>query len=226
MRTIAKLSLIPLGLFAVACGGKDDRRPAEGLSDDLRSDLALAAAAGVELASSAQTFDRARVVSAIERPPGGTPRRATAPRKSPGRRPTPSPTPTVAAEPEVVAEAEQVTPQEAAAEEVVVAEPTPSVIAEAPAPAPMPEPPAVPRPAPPVPVSYPGNGGAGSGDDRGDLGGIGPVIGTVIGVVIRGGGVGVDRCEIHHPRARGRPGVMIAINERFPARGRPTFPRY
>jgi hypothetical protein len=74
-----------------------------------------------------------------------------------------------------------------------------------------------------------GIGTGGVGDDGagdGGAGDAGRVIGTVIGVVIRGGSIGDDdHCEIH-PRRRGRG--SIAINDRlprspFPATGG-TFP--
>jgi hypothetical protein len=67
-------------------------------------------------------------------------------------------------------------------------------------------------------VDVPAGQGTSTDGDHG--GGIGPVIGGVIGVIIRGGGIGDnDHCEIH------RPGAGPMINQRFPSPiGRTTFP--
>lgn len=66
-----------------------------------------------------------------------------------------------------------------------------------------------PRPQP-VAVSYPGGSSSvGSGS------GTGAVLGTIFGVVVRGGGVGdIDHCD---PRRTSRPrGTVISINNRMP----------
>lgn len=65
---------------------------------------------------------------------------------------------------------------------------------------------ALPRP---VPAPYPGTGASGDGDwgsGGSGRGGSGAGIGTVIGVVLRGGGVHGDNCEAHD-RGRARPPV-------------------
>src|SRR5918911_609406 len=91
-RAKLKLMMLPVALFAVACGRSDRGRVAGGLSDDLRQDLELASSAGVDLAASAKTSPKLQVVSAIE---GGVtksePAKAKRSTKAPGRRPTPSP---------------------------------------------------------------------------------------------------------------------------------------
>lgn len=205
MRAIALLTTLPLALLA-ACGTDDEAAPT--VSDDLRADLQLASSASVQLAS--EVGNDSAAVSAIERIPARSPERAAAPRRSstpraPVPRPTPQPTPEPAP-----------APAPAAADEGI------EVVAEAPVPSDMP---VATRP---VPVSYPTGGGSEVGGTRGDDGiGAGEVIGTVIGVVIRGGGTGEDHCEIHQRGRRGRGGVIATIPG-IPTRTgglpRPTYP--
>ena len=240
MRTITKVTILPLTLAALACGQSDDHPGSNALSDELRRDLELAKSGGLELASSAQTFEQAHVVSAIELSPSAV---GVARRSSPKEPKTQSvrPRPARAPKPAMAVESNE-SVKVPAREPVVVAEASPEPSAPAPLPVPQPT---------HVPVSYPpadetgvegegdidANGeGADADGERGDEGD-GSVIGDIIGVVIRGGAVDADHCEIHdRARGRGRPGGGlphpgpvglpggILINDRLPV-GQPTFPR-
>ena len=166
----------------------------QSVDEGLRKDLELASTASpITLASSPQG---AQVVSAIERT-------APAPRRvAPSQRVvrhTPAPSPVQAP---VEVEAADVS------EEV---EPAPVEVAEVPEEvAPVPS-------ARPRPVESPGIGGG-----YGDIGGgRGESVGTIIGVVLRGGHAGVDDCDPRVDGRRGRGG-HIAINNRIPVVG--TFP--
>ncbi|MGI8619717.1 MAG: hypothetical protein ACR2L6_11620 [Gemmatimonadaceae bacterium] len=183
--------LVSCGALLVAGCGDSSR-----ISSELQNDLALASA-GADLELASRPTDQTRIVGAVERTT--PPSRVIA---SSARAPRPRRSPT----PRVVADVQQ--------EIEIVQEPEIAVVAE-PAPAPVEE----------VPVEIAesprhGEGGrtsAGGPDNRGS------VWGTVISigggtVVIRGGGVGEDRC-IPPGAGRGRP---IAINDRFPPRGRGT----
>jgi hypothetical protein len=191
--------VIPAALLALACG-RGDRARAD---DDLSHDLALAASDGLEMAPSAHT----NVVSAVEL---GTPAPVATPvTKRVPKRGTARPRQQVV----------QTTTDTAAKETILEPTTTPTVIAESPQPtvtAPVPTP--APRPAP-LPTPLPTGEGNGGYGDHG-TGGAGRVIGTVLGVLIRGGAIGDDdHCEIRPPRG-GRAGVLI--NNRFPVG---TFPR-
>jgi hypothetical protein len=75
--------------------------------------------------------------------------------------------------------------------------------------------PITPRPQP-VAVSYPsGTSSGGSDGSVGNGSATGAVLGTIFGVVLRGGGAGVDHCD---PRVDGRrsSGTRISINNRMP----------
>lgn len=192
MGTKTMLAVLPMTLFALACGGTSKEQKGAALSDDLRSDLARAAAPTSDLAST--QFRPQQVVSNIELGDSPAPHAAPKAHKRLAPRAKPTPKPTVRA-----VEAVAPTPS-----------PTPTTIAVAPAP----EPTAGPRPTP-NPVDYPSGSGSDTQGDRhpGGLGGI-------IGVIIRGGGIGDDdHCEIHP----GRGGVAINSRIPFPV-GRPTFP--
>lgn len=174
-------------VLAAACG--DSSR----ISAELQNDLALASAGGdLELAS--RTTDQTRIVGAVERtipPSRAIASSARVPR--PRRSPTPRITAAVQEESEIVQE------PEVAAEEV-----------EMPAPAPVKEAPvqvaASTRPRAVEPTSA----GAGPSDRGTDWG---TIIGIAGAVVIRGGGVGEDRCI---PPGSGRGRTQISINQRFP----------
>lgn len=184
----------------LAAGCSDGSR----IPSELQNDLALASVSSdLELASRAT--DQTRIVGVAERT---TPPSRVVARSARASRPRPSPTPQVPTdlqqENEIVEE-----PEVAAAE---VPEPSPAPVEEAPAEEAPVEIAASTRPRAAEPVY----GGSGPGNR-------GSVWGTVISigggsVVIRGGGVGEDRC-IPPSAGRGRP---IAINDRFPPRGRGT----
>ena len=215
-----------------ACGGDAPAVGGEGaLSEELQRDLALAAGEGVELAAPAGGHEPTRFMSAVEAGPAPTPVSPT-PKRRPSRRPSPRPAPApapVEATEEVVAEAPVPEPEPQQAEAVAEAE----------------------APVVAVPAGA-GEGdravgvdarGTGAGDDRGGRRGGG--IGTIIGVVLRGGGVDGDHCERHdRRRGRGVPPVLggpiiggigigggrVTINDRIPSRGprigQSTFPRF
>jgi hypothetical protein len=192
MGAMRKLAIMPMALLALACG-KASQPENAALSDVLRGDLDRAAAPTSDLA--AAQFKPTQVVSAVELGNAPAPRSSAVPRKRPVRRARPSPKPQV----------EQV--------QAVAHEPSPAPTSITIAAAPVPTTPG-PRPTP-NPVDYP----AGSGDDVGgdDAGGIW----RVIGVILRGGGIGDDdHCEIHRPGS-----IPIAINQRIPFPvGHPTYP--
>lgn len=182
--------LIPCAALVAAACGDSARIPA-----DLQDDLALAAAsADLELAS--RPTDQTSVVGAAERttPPARMiSRSARAPR--PRRSPTPQVRADVQPETEVVQE-----PEVAAAPQ-----PMPAPVEEAPVEIIAASRPRAVEPAP--------SGGAGPDTRGGDWG---TIIGIGGPVVIRGGGVGEDRCI---PPTVGRGGTSISINERYPRRG-------
>ena len=215
MGVISRTVMLSLGVLAMAACGRNEAQKVGALSDELRQELESAASSSqLELASAARDFEPTRVVSDIEKGATPSPQPSTS-RSRRVRAPAPRPEPEVSPEPEPVYEE---------SEEIAVAEAAPT--AEEPQPA---EPaPVATRPTP-TPVMFPA-GGSGEGEvGETDRGGIG--IGDIITVVIRGGGVGVDHCEIHD-RRRGRGTITIgnfpggiAVNNRFPMVGRTTFPR-
>jgi len=189
VRTIVKLAGIAGVLLFTACGGKD---PA--VSDDFRKDLELASASSpITLATSQPA---AQIVSAIERTAPPAPRRVAQSQRAPKHRPAPRALPA----PVEVEEADL--SEEVEAEPV---EPSPAPVEVAPLPSPRPQ-----------PVASSGGSVGDGGLGRGDRG---PGIGTIIGVVLRGGSGGIDECD---PRTDGRRGGMISINNRIPVIG--TFP--
>ena len=194
MRTHSRVSLLPIAIAAIiaaACGRSSTPSDAR-LSAELERDLKLAQSTSLDLASkqSAAAFPLTEVPIKSSAEPSKTVR------KAPGPKAVRSTTPTVqaAAEPSPAVEAEE------SQVEMTAPEPAPSTMTETAA---APDAPAVPRPSPvnPAPAgdgSW-GRGGSGSG------GGGGSVLGGIFGVVIRGGGVDGDRCEIHDRRGRNRP---------------------
>lgn len=194
MRNIARFGLVPVALFALACA---DAPASEELSAELKRDLELASGVGLELAS-AQGQGQV-VVSAIESAPSPTVRRV------PGPKPTPKAPPQSVVAPSV---GNDVTENPTMVLDEVLASATDS------SPAPIPEPVIAARPTP-VQVSFPAETERGGGGFGGGMGGI--------GVVIRGGGTGVDHCERHPRGGRNRPPVLI--NTRFPNPGVPGVPR-
>jgi outer membrane biosynthesis protein TonB len=183
----------------VAVGATACRQDTTRASDDLAKDLQLASSPNGLALASASTSQQT-TVSAIERgeravsAPAPS-RRVATPRKAP------PPTPDVA----------PVSSTSDDAEPAVVETPAPEPqVAQAPTPDPMPSP--APRPHP-VDVTV-GNTGDGNGTIRrtGDGTDIATGIGTVIGVIIRGGVVDGDHCD-PRPRRRGtgrRGGPIIS----------------
>jgi hypothetical protein len=193
VRTIVKVAGVAGALLLGACGGKDQL-----VDDSFKKDLELASAASPITLQNTQAG--AQVVSAIERTTPPAPKRIAASQRVARHTPAPRATPRP-----VEVEAADVSP------EVVEA---PVQVAEAPVDiAPLPS-----RRPQPVTAS-------GGGRDIGDAGDIGDRrgdgIGTIIGVVLRGGHGGIDECD---PRTDGRRGGRgtIAINNRIPIIG--TFP--
>lgn len=194
MRTSIVRSIVPIAVLAVACsrGGSSTA-----MTDDLQKDLQAASASKLELASQTGAYKPMRFVSEIEQSNGAE---TVMPSKAPKR---------VASKSAGPAPEEKSRPAPERREELRVAQaPTPQPEAPAPA-AEVPSVPIVaPRPSPiPVDMPAPSTGGhaadgnGGGGVERGD--GSGEGIGGVIGVVIRGGRVGVDHCP--PPRRHGRP---------------------
>ena len=226
MRTDVKVAAISFGVLLVACSDTRQQQTT-GLSEDLKRDLAAAAAPG-DLATAPRSFERTRFVSDIEltrttKTP--TPRLvATKHRTKPVRRAeaVSRPAPDVVEEPTV------------ASNEAMAPTPTP-----APAPSPSTEPTVIAQQPvePSAPASSPT---AGRGDDgrsigeggigeRRSGGGLAGVLGGIIGaVVIRGGHGGVDKCDPRTDgRRRGGMGGVLVDRPDFGLplpTGRPTFP--
>jgi hypothetical protein len=212
----AKLLALSLVVTAAACSrGQKDGDTA--LASDLQRDLQLATT------SVALPAAPARNDFALETAPTSAPAPATTLRRSSGPRAVRSPQRQVAAAPEP-------TPAES---EEQVAQVTETPSATEAAAEPSSEGVALPRPTA-IPIDLPASGGSGpqvvvqdDGNGRGGMGGIG----GIFGVVIRGGGVDGDNCEIHdRRRTRGRPVYRPnpggIAGGRTPMIGRGTFPRY
>jgi len=226
MRTDLKVAAISFGVLLVACSDSRQEQ-ATGLSEDLKRDLAAAAAPG-DLATAPRTYERTRFVSDVEL-----------------SRTTKTPTPRMVASKRRTKPVLRAQAVEKPAADVVE---DPAVASnEAMAPAPAPE--AAPSPSneptviaqqpveesAPAPAPTAGRGddgrsvGQGGIGERSRGGGLGGILGGIIGaVVIRGGHGGVDKCD---PRTDGRRrggmgGVLVGRPDfglPMPA-GRPTFP--
>ena len=205
MRTIAKLGLVPVAALAMACAGGE--RDADSIDAALQRDLERAAAVGIELASA--QVDGRDIVSPIESSGGTVIRPNPAPRRTPKAPP--------AAIPEASASDEPTDePLSTMAEHEAIE--TETVPAPAPEETPEPGPVIAARPTP-AQVSFPGSGG---GRASGSGGGGAEVIGTIIGVVIRGGATGgVDVCE-RHPRRRPPTTIDTRLPGRIPRAPMPT----
>lgn len=176
MRTTIKLTFAALAVAGVAgCG---DARATDAAQEDLKRDLQLASSATMNLV--APPVDSALLTS-MESKPNGAPAPATVVKRGAGTRAVRSHTPTVRATPVV---------------EVAALDASNEVMSESEAPAPEnAEPVAVaPRPAPPA-------GDYGTGINGGGVGAGGGSGGS--GVVIRGGGVDGDNCDLHRRRPGG-----------------------
>lgn len=176
-------------LLAAGCGDSSRR------SANLEDDLALAmAASDLQLAS--QPAGGTRVVGAVERT--NPPSRAVA---SSARAPRPRRSP----RPQITAEAQE--------QADIVEEPEVAAVEQPmPEPAPEEEAPAVIAASTRPRAIEPSSGGAGPSDRGTDWG---TIIGIAGAVVLRGGGVGQDRCI---PPTVIRGGTSISINERIPRR--------
>jgi hypothetical protein len=182
-----------VGLIAAACSGKD-----KAMSDDLKKDLDMASTSdGIALAT--PSAKGSQVVSAIERTNPPAPRQIAQSQRITRHKPAPKAPPAP-----VDAQHADVSSQVAVQAVEVAPAPAEQVPVESPR---------------PHPVEMPN----GSSLPRGNGGGInaGTILGGIISVVIRGGGVDGDQCD---PRTEGRgaryPG---SINNRFPT-GIGTFP--
>ena len=183
-------TVIVIGMVAAvaACSGGRDGQLADDLKRDLEASskqLELAGQSGVQPMRFVSELEQGKTAETVERV--RQPRRVASGRTGTEPREQTSPAPEVRQEVQV-AEATSQAPQ---------------------APQPMPDAPSVPMVAPrpaSLPVEMPADGGRGTGSGgigNGDHGtGIG--IGDVIGVVIRGGGVGPDHCPPPRRRPRGR----------------------
>ncbi len=188
MRATTRFVLIgTAGLIAAACSGKD-----KAMSDDLKKDLDLASSSdGIALATPAAKGSQ--VVSAIERTNPPAPRQVAQSQRVAKHKPAPK-------APPAPVEAQKATVSEEVAPQPVAVAPAPTEQA----------PTAAPRP---HPVDMP----SGSGMPEGNGGGMstGSVLGGIISVVLRGGGVDGDNCD---PRTEGRRGGRSpgSINARIP----------
>ena len=180
-------------VFLSACGSGNDNA----VSADLLKDLELASSSdgitlGNEVVASSQV-----VVSSIESnspPAREVAKSAPVKRYKPARKAPP-----------------QVARTEAPAD-VIQSEPV--TVANMPV-VTLPDAPITPRPQP-IQVSYPsGPSSVGSDGNVGNGSATGAVLGTIFGVVLRGGGVGDDHCVPNRGRTRGG---VIAVNRRIPSR--------
>ena len=191
MRTVLRSSMFAVGLSAVvvAACGRNSAPANRAMSDDLKRDLQLATTSGLDLASQ----QRAASFPLTEIPQSSAPSPTRTLKKGAGPKAVRSKHPTVKASPEptVVANAEE--PQT----EVMQKDPSPTT-----EPTPDPMAPAVPRPSP-MPTNPDGgegahgHGGGGSRPGAND----GGVLGTIFGVILRGGIGDGDHCD---PRSDGR----------------------
>ena len=191
MRTVLRSSMFAVGLSAVvvAACGRNSAPANRAMSDDLKRDLQLATTSGLDLASQ----QRAASFPLTEIPQSSAPSPTRTLKKGAGPKAVRSKHPTVKASPEptVVANAEE--PQT----EVMQKDPSPTT-----EPTPDPTAPAVPRPSP-MPTNPDGgegahgHGGGGSRPGAND----GGVLGTIFGVILRGGIGDGDHCD---PRSDGR----------------------
>ena len=178
------------GALALAACSGKDK-----VSDDFKKDLDRASTAS-EI--TLPTTQGTQVVSAIERTAPG-PRKVANSQRVAKHKPAPTHTPA----PVEVQQADVSTEVEPAP-----VQPAPEPVQQAPLPSPRPQPVAT------------NSGGSGDGTIGRGHGDIGAGIGTVIGVILRGGVVDGDDCD---PRTEGRGRGGISINTRIPVIGG-TFP--
>ena len=191
MRKIVSLAGVAGALALAACSGKSST------NDDFKKDLERASTASEITLPAGQPAQQ--VVSSIERTTPPAPRQVAQSQRVAKHKPAPTRTPAP-----VEAQNADVSDQV----ETAPVEPAPAPVQEATLPSPRPQ-----------PVAQTGNGGGDGSMGRG-RGDIGSGIGTVIGVVLRGGVVDGDDCD---PRSEGRGRGGISINNRLPV-GVGTFP--
>jgi hypothetical protein len=180
---------VGLSAVVVAACGRNSAPANRAMSDDLKRDLQLATTSGLDLASQqrAASFPLTEIPQASAPSPTPTLRKGAGPKAVRSKHPTLKASP----EPTVVANAEE--PQT----EVMQKDPSPTT-----EPTPDPTAPAVPRPSP-MPTNPDGgegahgHGGGGSRPGAND----GGVLGTIFGVILRGGIGDGDHCD---PRSDGR----------------------
>lgn len=188
MRTSVRFALASLSLVAIAgtIAACSDARATESVDAEIKRDLELASATTLALAG--RSVDSANL-SSLETKPASAPVQARVVKRAAGPRAVRSSAPTVRAtldEVPAAAEMEGESLADAAAPET--AEPVATI----------------PMPAPVVtPAGDYGSGGGMFGDGGGRIGGGG----GLGGVVIRGGGVDGDNCELHR-RGRGTRGPI------------------
>ena len=224
MRTDVKVAAISFAVVLGACNSRQEQ--ATGLSEDLKRDLAAAAAPG-DLATAPSAYQRTRFVSDMEmnRARKPAPKLVASKRKTaPVRRAeaVSRPADDAVAEPNVASNEERApAPAPVSAPEAINTDPV--VIAQ------QPSEPSAPAPAPSAGRGDDGRSvGQGGIGDRSAGGGLGGILGGIIGaVVIRGGHGGIDKCD---PRTDGRRrggmgGMMDRPDFGMPVpMGRPTFP--
>jgi hypothetical protein len=125
VRSLTRVMLVSVAVLAAACG-RGEKKQTTGLSDDLRSDLALA--------SSSLAYPDLKVIAPEEQAPMSAPKRASAPKRTPARHAAPVqpnvPKPTTETV-EVAAaapEASDVTPTPVPESEPVIASPRPTPV--------------------------------------------------------------------------------------------------
>lgn len=191
MRTTVRVALAALTLIGIAgaiAACSDARADGSAANSDLERDLELASAATLALAGRA--VDSANL-SSLETKPASAPETSRVVKRGAGPRAVRSTTPTVRATPDPVPAAAD-GEGEALAESAAASESEPVAVVPVPAPVVIPA---------GAPAGDYGSGGGIFGPGSGRIGGGGT------GVVIRGGGVDGDNCELHR-RPRGTRGPV------------------
>lgn len=195
MRTTVKVTLAALALIGVAAAiaACTDAQAGESAGNaELERDLELASAATIALAGRA--VDSANL-SSLETKPASAAEKSKVVKRGAGSRAVRSNAPTMRATPEPVPAASD-SEGEALAEQESAAESEPVAIVPVPVPVVVPS----------APAGDYGSGGGIFGSGGGRIGGGGT------GVVIRGGGVDGDNCELHRrPRGNRGPVYVPAI---------------
>jgi hypothetical protein len=202
VRTTRKLSIaafvVAAGLAACSGGKATDAAKA----DDFKRDLQLASSTSLDLAGG--KVDPA-LLNSLETTPQGAPQAAKTIKKGAGSRAVRSHSPTVRATPEMDVAAADDNSEQVTTEAIApVPEPSHEPVAVAPRPVPI--------------VVQAGDATSGDYGTSGNGGGVFGGGGGIGGVVIRGGGVDGDHCEIHSGRGRTTRGPVY-----MPAPSGPVF---